>query len=163
MHIVQNLICALQMDAVVRTVVKARKARIAAAAAAAGEAAVAVADAAVEGGARFVVARVALPASVAGKALPDTAGGIRQKYPDLACLLLAPDAEAGRCAVFAEVPKAVSKTLSASEWLKSALAVMGGKGGGKPVFAQGSAPDVAKVDEAEAAATAFAEGKLAEA
>eukprot|EP00892_Ulva_mutabilis_P002071 jgi/Ulvmu1/11865/UM081_0023.1 len=153
----------LRVEAIAVAVTKAKKARIAAAAAAAGEAAVVAADAAVEAGARFVVTRVALPASIAGKALPDTAGGIRKKHPNLACLLLAPDTDADRCPVFAEVPKAVTGELSASDWLKSALAVMGGKGGGKPVCAQGSGPDVSKVDEAEAAAVQFAKSKLAEA
>lgn len=152
----------MQIEAISRTVQKAKKARIAAAAAAAGQAAVAAADAAVAGGARFVVARVALPASIAGKALPDTAGAISSKHPSVACLLLAPDTDAGRCPVFAEVPKAMTAKLSASDWLKSVLAVMGGKGGGKPGCAQGSGPDVSKVDEAEAVGMQFAQSKLAE-
>lgn len=151
------------MEAVSKTAVKAKKARIAAAAAAAGEAAVAAADAAAAAGARFVVARVSLPASIAGKALPDTAGGIRRVHPGLACLLLAPDTEAGRCPAFAEVPKEMTGELSASDWLKSVLSVMGGKGGGRPACAQGSGPDVSKVDEAEAAGNAFAQSKLPEA
>lgn len=163
MCVEDHAVPSLQIEAVSKTAVKAKKARIAAAAAAAGEAAVAAADAAAAAGARFVIARVALPAAVAGKALPDTAGGIRQKHPNLACLLLAPDSDAGRCPVFAEVPKAMTGELSASDWLKAVLTVMGGKGGGKPGFAQGSGPDVSKVDEAEAAGTAFAQGKLAEA
>lgn len=81
----------------------------------------------------------------------------------MACLLLAPDAEAGKCMVVTEVPKAASKALPASEWLKCAVSVMGGKGGGKPERAAGSGPDVAKVDAAAAAAAEFAAARLSEA
>lgn len=46
----------------------------------------------------------------------------------------------GKALVFAGVPAMQSKALHAGQWLNAALAVLGGKGGGKPVAAQGSGP-----------------------
>lgn len=48
----------------------------------------------------------------------------------------------------------------AGDWVKEALAILGGKGGGKPTNAQGMGPAVEKLGDAEAAATAFAKLKL---
>lgn len=48
----------------------------------------------------------------------------------------------GKAFVFAGVPAARSGALHAGQWLNAALAVLGGKGGGKPVQAQGSGPKV---------------------
>ena len=55
------------------------------------------------------------------------------------------------------VPADMSKTMPAGEWLKVALDVLGGKGGGKPTNAQGQGPHIAKLPEAMAAAKAYAE------
>jgi alanyl-tRNA synthetase len=67
--------------------------------------------------------------------------------------------------IFAAVPQSlVAKadfTLTAGDWAKCAAAAVGGKGGGKPDAAQGAGGDVAKIGEAVAAATRFAEEKLA--
>lgn len=49
---------------------------------------------------------------------------------------------------------------TAGDWVKEALATLGGKGGGKPTSAQGTGPKVGKVDEAMEAATKFAGLKL---
>jgi alanyl-tRNA synthetase len=54
----------------------------------------------------------------------------------------------------------MSKTLAAGDWVKGALEKLGGKGGGKPVFAQGMGPDVAKIAEAIEVAEEMAKLKL---
>jgi alanyl-tRNA synthetase len=58
------------------------------------------------------------------------------------------------------VPDALSAKLKANEWVNAALAVVGGKGGGKPTSAQGQGGEVAKAAEALAAAEQFAAMKL---
>ena len=59
----------------------------------------------------------------------------------------------GKVLVAAVCPKpVVAKGIKAGDWLKVALTVVGGRGGGKPNFASGSGSDVTKVDEAIAAA-----------
>lgn len=58
------------------------------------------------------------------------------------------------------VPAATSSKLKAGDWVNSALAVLGGKGGGKPTAAQGQGPNVDKAAEALAAAEQFAALKL---
>ena len=51
-----------------------------------------------------------------------------------------------------------SGALQANQWLAAALAPCGGRGGGKPSFAQGSAPDAGALPAAIEAARAFAAG-----
>lgn len=137
-----------------------KKAKVAEAAKSAKSTAVIEASKAVSKGKKHLVLQLDLPASVSGKAMPEAYTAIKAEHPSLACLLLAPDAEAGKCSVYTEVPKDVSKLLSASEWLKCAVGAMGGKGGGKPEKAAGSGPDVAKVAEAVKAAEAYAKSCL---
>lgn len=60
----------------------------------------------------------------------------------------------------AGVPTGLVDKLKASEWVNATLAVLGGKGGGKPGSAQGQGTDVAKAPEALAAAEQFAALKL---
>lgn len=151
----------LQVEAVVKKVLAVKKAEVAEAAKAAKDTAVTAASQAVAAGAKHLVLQLDLPASVSGKAMPEAYTAIKAEHPSLACLLLAPDAEAGKCSVYTEVPKDVSKMLSASEWLKCAVGVMGGKGGGKPEKAAGSGPDVSKVVDAVEAANDYAISCLA--
>lgn len=47
--------------------------------------------------------------------------------------------------------------MPAGEWLKAALDVLGGKGGGKPTIAQGQGPHIHKLSEAMDAAKAHAD------
>lgn len=61
---------------------------------------------------------------------------------------------------YAGVPDALTKKLNAGEWVKAVLAVLGGKGGGKPAVAQGQAPGIDKVPEALGLATQFARQRL---
>jgi alanyl-tRNA synthetase len=144
------------VEAVVKKGLSVKKAKVAEAAKAAKDTAVTAASAAVSSGAKHLVLQLDLPASVSGKAMPEAYTAIKAEHPSLPCLLLAPDAEAGKCSVYTEVPKDVSKVLSASEWLKCAVGAMGGKGGGKPERAAGSGPDVSKVADAVKAANDYA-------
>ena len=78
----------------------------------------------------------------------------------LACCLQCPvliNADADVCCVCLQgVPQDLTSKLKAGDWLQSALAVLGGKGGGKPTAAQGQGPEFQKVDEAMEAAKAKA-------
>lgn len=44
--------------------------------------------------------------------------------------------------MWAGVPNDTSKTLHAGQWVSEAVTILGGKGGGKPVNAQGQGPKV---------------------
>lgn len=68
--------------------------------------------------------------------------------------------EKGKALCFAGVPDSMTKTLNAGAWLKAALAVLGGKGGGKPNYAQGQGPNVDKLSDAISVAKEFAEMNL---
>lgn len=61
---------------------------------------------------------------------------------------------------YAGVTTATSSKLKANEWVNVALEVLGGKGGGKPLLAQGQGSEVAKAAEALKAAEEFAALKL---
>lgn len=54
--------------------------------------------------------------------------------------------------IIVSVSKNLNPKISAGSLLKEISAVMGGKGGGRPDFAQGSAPDRSKITEAQATA-----------
>jgi len=62
----------------------------------------------------------------------------------------------GRVLVYTGVPADLSKQMPAGAWLKAALDVVGGKGGGKPTNAQGQGPDTDKLPEAMEAAAQYA-------
>ena len=46
------------------------------------------------------------------------------------------------------VSKDLSKKIKAGDLLKEIASIMGGKGGGRPDFAQGAAPDRSKLEDA---------------
>ncbi len=56
----------------------------------------------------------------------------------------------------AAVPDGADGPLKANAWLSCALAEVGGRGGGKPTYAQGAGTDGARLTEAAAAADEFA-------
>merc|ERR1712216_967892 len=87
-----------------------------------------------------------------GKAAVKAAPGV--------ALALATRDDAGKGALLCQAPDAGKGPLKANEWLKDALAVAGGKGGGKADSAQGQVPDASKLDDVIAAAQQFAESKL---
>lgn len=151
--------CGAQFEKAFRTIIEQKKQRAQDAVAAATQQALdVVADSAAN--ARFFVVESELPAATAGKALPEVAAALRERHGERPCLLAAPDGDAGKCLVYAEVPKTLSKRLGAREWLNAALAPLGGKGGGKPERAQGSGPAVEQLAEALRAAEVFAEKAL---
>jgi alanyl-tRNA synthetase len=79
-------------------------------------------------------------------------------------MLLSPDEAdpaAPKVSVMAAVPESlVKRGLNAGEWLREAVTILGGKGGGRPDAAQGAGPDIAKVRDAIAAARLAANKKL---
>ena len=66
----------------------------------------------------------------------------------------------GKVLAYTGVPADMAKAMPAGNWLKVALDVLGGKGGGKPTNAQGQGPHVDKLPEAMSAAEAHAESIL---
>ena len=66
----------------------------------------------------------------------------------------------GKVLAYAGVPDALTKKLHAGQWVNHVLAVLGGKGGGKPGNAQGQGIAIDKVSEARIAAIQFATPKL---
>ena len=63
--------------------------------------------------------------------------------------------------IAADVPKALQdKGLKAGDWARAAAEACGGKGGGRPDFAQAGGRDPSKLPEAIMAAQAFAVTKL---
>ena len=108
-------------------------------------------DAADAGADRLVLA---LPSGLDAKAAQKLAGKLGKSHPALALCALSPGDD--KLLVFAAVPEGHG-IASASDWLKAALEPLGGRGGGKPNFAQGSAPaaEAASVEVALEAARAF--------
>jgi len=73
---------------------------------------------------------------------------IRQKYP-VAAILLAGIGEEKHVTLVSMVSEdAVKKGMNADKLLKEVIALIDGRGGGKPTLAQGRAPSAAKLDEA---------------
>lgn len=66
----------------------------------------------------------------------------------------------GKVLAYTGVPADLSKRMPAGNWLKVALEVLGGKGGGKPTNAQGQGPDIEKLPEAMQAAKEYANKTL---
>ena len=71
-------------------------------------------------------------------------------------------ADKGKALVYAGVPADMVKQIKAGDWVKTALEVLGGRGGGKPTAAQGTGPDIQKLPDALEAAERFASNKLGE-
>jgi len=86
---------------------------------------------------------------------------LRSKRPDSALMLIGSDAEEGKVAIVANVPKGlIEKGLKAGDWVRAAAEACGGKGGGRPDSAQGGGTDPSKVKDAIKAAEAFAREKV---
>ena len=93
-------------------------------------------DASENGYSAFVVQ---LPPGVDPKSAGTMASQLQNLYPALAFFAVSEDSPSKTLA-FAAVPEAYSGNTDANTWLKLALGEVGGRGGGKPTFAQGSAP-----------------------
>lgn len=85
---------------------------------------------------------------------------IRTRKPRSAVLLISPCEIEKKLTIVAAVPDALIKRgLNAGEWVRTAAAACGGKGGGKPDQAQGGGTDLEKIKDALDAAKAFAFAK----
>ncbi|MBM4098703.1 MAG: alanine--tRNA ligase [Planctomycetes bacterium] len=94
-------------------------------------------------------------------ALLSALSAVRAKRPDSAILLMSADEDAGKVSIAADVPKALQdKGLRAGDWARAAAEACGGKGGGRPDFAQAGGKEPARLPEALRAAKAFAGARL---
>ncbi|KAK9796680.1 hypothetical protein WJX73_008232 [Symbiochloris irregularis] len=135
-----------------------QKASIAASKAQATEAAVAGCGEALAKGQAYAV--LELTVGLEPKACTEAWTAIQKAHPTLPVLFLCPDAGKGRVLAWAGVPDSLTKTISAGDWVKAVMTVLGGKGGGKPSLAQGQGPGLQKLPEAKEAAASFAQQKL---
>ncbi|KAL3153432.1 hypothetical protein ABBQ38_011767 [Trebouxia sp. C0009 RCD-2024] len=122
------------------------------------QAAVADADAAVAAGQKFGVIRVDV--GLDPKALLEAWNAIQKQHEKLPVIMFSTDHGKGKVLAYTGVPADLAKAMPAGNWLKAALDVLGGKGGGKPTNAQGQGPNVDKLSEAMSAAKAHAESIL---
>ena len=121
------------------------------------EAALGAADNAVAEGKKYLVMEIP-DIGLDNKSIQEAWKAIQKKHPSLSVMLFAAGDDKGLA--FAGVPKEVSKTFSAGDWLKETIQVMGGKGGGKPTNAQGMGPNVDAIPAAADLAQKFAAAKL---
>ncbi|KAA6428526.1 MAG: Alanyl-tRNA synthetase [Trebouxia sp. A1-2] len=119
------------------------------------QAAVADADKAVTAGQRFGIMRVDV--GLDPKALLEAWNAIQKQHPKLPVIMFSTDEGKGKALAYTGVPADLAKRMPAGEWLKAALDVLGGKGGGKPTNAQGQGPHIHKLSEAMNAAKAHAD------
>ena len=105
-------------------------------------------------------------ASISGAdpaALLSALSAVRAKRPESAILLMSADEAEGKVAIAADVPKAMQdKGLKAGDWVRAAAEACGGKGGGRPDFAQAGGKEPARLPEALRAAKAFAGARIGE-
>lgn len=92
------------------------------------------------------------------KAMQEAGNAIAKSHPGMPAMFFSEGDD--KVMAVAVVPKEVSKTLAAGEWVKGALEALGGKGGGKPIFAQGTGPNKAAIPDAMSIAEEFAKVKL---
>jgi len=83
---------------------------------------------------------------------------VKTNSPHLAAMLFSVDKDAKKILCLCQVPKTLvdSKGLKADEWVKKISHVIGGKGGGKPISAQGSGDKIDDVNKAIDLAKEFA-------
>jgi len=103
---------------------------------------------------------VELPAGLDAKAPQTISKRVCKDAPGVALLALSAAADGEKLICFAAVPATLRERLHAGDWLRAALEPCGGRGGGKPTMAQGTAPNVAAAAGAIAAARAFAQSAL---
>jgi len=87
---------------------------------------------------------------------------VQKNNPKLAAMFFSIDHDANKVLCLCQVPKDMvsEKGLKANEWMKSVAGVIGGKGGGKELSAQGSGDQITGVDQAMEIAKEFASLKL---
>lgn len=84
-------------------------------------------------------------AGIEGKGAIKIAETVKKTNPEC-CFFGVIETDEGKLMAFASVPDDKIGELSANDWLKEVLGKFGGRGGGKPGFAQGQAPEC-DVDE----------------
>jgi alanyl-tRNA synthetase len=146
-----------QVQILLKAVLEEQKKAGAANKAKAVEAAVEAADKAAESGQTFLITKVP-DVGLDVKALQEAWNAIQKRHPGLAVMFFAEGD--GKGLAYAGVPNDLSKKLPAGEWVKAALEVLGGKGGGKPTNAQGMGPKVEALDDAAKVAAELAALKL---
>jgi alanyl-tRNA synthetase len=80
--------------------------------------------------------------------------------PDVPALYFGVDRNASKVSIMGSSPKNLISKLNASEWVQEVSRICGGKGGGKPNFANGQGSDLNKLDEAVKAAKEYAASRL---
>ena len=146
-----------EIDDLLNSVKEHQKKAAADAAAAAGPKVKAAVLAAIESGAPAAVARVDMPK--AKKQLAKVISAVAKEVGDAmvpTLIISLMDGVTGKLSASATVPKARSATLNASDWVKAAVAVAGGNGGGRPVAAFGSSKTAEQWEAVLEAATGFA-------
>ena len=109
-------------------------------------------------GIRLLVAR--LDDGTDAAALRETIDRMKDKLGSAVVVLAAADAESGKVSLAAGVSKDLSTRLKAGELVNSVAVQVGGKGGGRPDFAQAGGTDVAALDPALAAVPQWVEARL---
>ncbi|MEM9419971.1 MAG: alanine--tRNA ligase [Planctomycetota bacterium] len=96
-----------------------------------------------------------------GKTLRSAMDVVRKKHGESALFLATADAESGKVAMIASVPKPmIEGGFKAGDWIKHVAPIVGGGGGGRPDMAQAGGKDPAKLPEALDAAKQFAQDKI---
>ncbi len=106
-------------------------------------------------GIRLLVAR--LDDGTDAAALRDTVDRMKDKLVSVVVLLAAADAESGKVSLAAGVSKDLTARLKAGELVNAVAVQVGGKGGGRPDFAQAGGTDAAGLDAALAAVPQWVE------
>jgi alanyl-tRNA synthetase len=109
----------------------------------------------------LVVSGVVSDAADGMKKLREMADRFKQKAPMGVCILGVKESESGKPFLVVAVGSAV-KTVNAGEVIKASAPVFGGKGGGKPDFAQAGGANAGDLEAAVQAAHAFVTQKLGE-
>ena len=109
-------------------------------------------------GMRLLVAR--LDDGTDAASLRDTVDRMKDKLGSVVVLLAAADAEGGKLSLAAGVSKDLTARLKAGELVNAVAVQVGGKGGGRPDFAQAGGTDVAALDAALAAVPQWLETRL---
>jgi alanyl-tRNA synthetase len=109
-------------------------------------------------GIRLLVAR--LDDGTDAASLRDTIDRMKDKLGSAVVLLAAADAESGKVSLAAGVSKDLTARIKAGELVNSVALQVGGKGGGRPDFAQAGGTDPAGLDPALAAVPQWLETRL---
>ncbi len=109
-------------------------------------------------GIRLLVAR--LDDGTDAASLRDTVDRMKDKLGSVVVLLAAAEAEGGKLSLAAGVSKDLTARLKAGELVNAVAVQVGGKGGGRPDFAQAGGTDIAALDAALAAVPQWLETRL---